>query len=77
MAYLCNYQLFTILPSFFSLPAYLPSSQLENAGLTALFNNQHHPELKSKYTWKYDYQHVKCEDSQLIKHWFIRVDVRP
>ena len=35
---------------------------------------QHHPELKSKYTWKYDYQHAKCEDSQLIKHWFIRVD---
>ena len=35
---------------------------------------QHHPELKSKYTQKYDYQHAKCEDSQLIKYWFIRVD---
>ena len=34
---------------------------------------QHHPELKSKYTWKYDYQHVKCEDSQLIKDWFKKV----
>ena len=35
---------------------------------------QHHPELKSKYTQKYDYQCAKCEDSQLIKHWFIKVD---
>ena len=35
---------------------------------------QYHPELKLKYTQKYDYQHIKCENSQLIKHWFIRVD---
>ena len=34
---------------------------------------QCHPELKSKYTWKYDYQHAKCEYSQLIKNWFKRV----
>lgn len=26
-----------------------------------------------KYTRKYDYQHVKCEDPQLIKDWFKRV----
>ena len=35
---------------------------------------QCHPELKLKYTQKYNYQHIKCEDSQLIKYWFIRVD---
>ena len=29
--------------------------------------------MKSKYTWKYNYQCVKCEDSQLIKDWFKRV----
>ena len=34
---------------------------------------KHHPELKSKYTWKYDYQHAKCEDSGLIQSWFICV----
>ena len=34
---------------------------------------QHHPELKSKYTRKYDYQRAKCEDPQLIKDWFKRV----
>ena len=32
-----------------------------------------HPELKSKYTRKYDYQRAKCEDSGLIKSWFARV----
>jgi len=32
-----------------------------------------HPELKSKYTRKYDYQRAKCEDSKLIKAWFTRV----
>ena len=35
---------------------------------------QRHPELKSKYTRKYDYQRAKCEDSQLIKDWFKRVE---
>ena len=34
---------------------------------------QCHPKMKSKYTWKYNYQCVKCEDSQLIKDWFKRV----
>jgi len=34
---------------------------------------QRHPELKSKYTRRYDYQRVKCEDPELIKGWFNRV----
>ena len=34
---------------------------------------QHHPELQSKYTRQYDYRHAKCEDSELIKGWFDRV----
>ena len=34
---------------------------------------QHHPELKSKYTWKYDYQRAKCENHELIKAWFMCV----
>ena len=32
-----------------------------------------HPELRSKYSRKYDYQRAKCEDSKLIKAWFARV----
>ena len=32
-----------------------------------------HPELKSKYTRKYDYHRAKCEDSGLIQSWFMRV----
>ena len=32
-----------------------------------------YPELKSKYTRKYDYQRAKCEDPKLIKAWFARV----
>ena len=32
-----------------------------------------HPELKSKYTRKYDYQRAKCEDPRLIKAWFAQV----
>ena len=32
---------------------------------------KHHPELRSKYTWKFDYQHTKCKDSRLIKSWFM------
>ena len=31
------------------------------------------PELNLKYTQKYDYQHAKCEDSNLIRAWFARV----
>jgi len=34
---------------------------------------QRHPELKSKYTRQYDYQRAKCEDPELIKGWFNRV----
>ena len=34
---------------------------------------QRHPELKSKYTRKYDYQRAKCEDPKLIQAWFTRV----
>ena len=34
---------------------------------------QRHPELKSKYTRKYDYQRAKCENHELIKAWFMRV----
>ena len=32
-----------------------------------------HPELRSKYTRKYHYQHAKREDSGLFKSWFMRV----
>ena len=35
---------------------------------------QDHPQLKSKYTQKYDYQHVKYKYPQLIKYWFTRVE---
>ena len=35
---------------------------------------QRHPELKSKYTRKYDYQRAECEDPQLVKDWFKRVE---
>ena len=34
---------------------------------------RHHLELRSKYSWEYDYQHAKCEDSGLIQSWFICV----
>ena len=34
---------------------------------------QHHPELESKYTQKYDYQRAKCEDPELIQSWFTKV----
>ena len=34
---------------------------------------QHHPELESKYTQKYDYQCAKCEDPELIQSWFTKV----
>ena len=29
-----------------------------------------HPELKSKYNRKYDYQRAKCEDPEIIRAWF-------
>ena len=34
---------------------------------------KHHPELRSKYTQKYDYQCARCEDYGLIKSWFMCV----
>jgi hypothetical protein len=29
-----------------------------------------HPQLKSKYNRKYDYQRAKCEDPEVIQGWF-------
>jgi len=29
-----------------------------------------HPELKSQYNRKYDYQRAKCEDPEVIRAWF-------
>lgn len=34
---------------------------------------ERHPELKSKYTRQYDHQRAKCEDPELIKGWYNRV----
>ena len=31
---------------------------------------QRHPELKPKYTRKYDYQRAKCENPKPIQDWF-------
>jgi hypothetical protein len=31
---------------------------------------QHHDNLISKYTRKYDYQRAKCEDPEVINQWF-------
>lgn len=31
---------------------------------------QHHTELSSKYSQKYDYQRAKCEDPELIMGWY-------
>ena len=48
-------------------------SNSEKATISELWVNhfiKHHPELKSKYTHPYDYQHAKCEDPELIKSWF-------
>ena len=33
---------------------------------------KHHPELRTKYTRKYDYQRAKCEDPVLIEDFFKR-----
>ena len=32
-----------------------------------------HPELKSRYNRKYDYQRAKCEDPEVIRAWFLLV----
>ena len=47
-----------------------PSNSITIGGYWVNCYIQCHPELKSKYTWKYDYQHAKCENSELIKAWF-------
>ena len=48
----------------------------EKATIDELWVNQfiqRHPELQSKYTRQYDYQRAKCEDPELMKSWFNRV----
>jgi len=32
-----------------------------------------HPEVKSQYNRKYDYQRAKCEDPEVIRAWFVLV----
>ena len=52
------------------LSACLKTSASEKATIGELWVNcfiKHHPELKSKYTRRYDYQHARCEDPELIK----------
>lgn len=51
--------------------ARLPSTTIEENWVNRYV--ERHAELKSKYTWKYDYQRAKCENSGLIKSWFMRV----
>ena len=29
-----------------------------------------HPELRTRFQWKYDYQRAKCEDPEVIRGWF-------
>ena len=58
------------------LSARLKSSASEKATIGELWVNhfiKRHPELKSKYTRRYDYQRARCEDPELIKAWFERV----
>ena len=58
------------------LSARLKTSASEKATIGELWVNhfiKHHPELKSKYTRRYDYQRARCEDPELIKAWFERV----
>ena len=57
VVYPFKYQMYAILPSFYYL--HCPS----------------HPELKlkSKYIRRYGYQHAKCEDPELIKGCFNRI----
>ena len=53
------------------LSAWMKPSNAENVTINKLWVNQfikHHPELKSKYTCPYNYQHAKCEDPGLMKN---------
>lgn len=34
---------------------------------------QRHPEIKSRYNRKYDYQRAKCEDPEVVRAWFLLV----
>ena len=55
------------------LSARLKISASEKATIGELWVNcfiKCHPELKSKYTCWYNYQHARCEDPELIKAWF-------
>lgn len=48
------------------LSACLSSQSMTIGGHWVNHYIKHHPELKSKYTWKYDYQCAKCENPKLI-----------
>jgi len=54
------------------LSARLSSSQATIGERWVNRYTKRHPELRSKYTRKYDYQRAKCEDPVLIKDWFKR-----
>ena len=52
-----------------------PSNSITIGGHWVNHYIQHHPELKSKYTRKYDYQRAKCEDPKIIREWFNLVQI--
>ena len=61
------------LPIVHYLACLLVSARLPSTTIGENWVNRYikrHPELKSKYTRKYDYQCAKYEDSGLIKSWF-------
>ena len=61
------------LPIVHHLAQLLVSARIPSATIGENWVNRYikrHPELKSKYTRKYDYQRAKCEDPGLIKSWF-------
>ena len=51
--------------------ARIPSATIGKNWVNRYVNR--HPGLISKYTQKYDYQRAKCENPELIKSWFMRV----
>jgi len=69
VACLYGYQMYTILLGFY----YLHGQSHAKAPLSVRDGFPRHPELKSKYTRQYDHQHAKCEDPELIKGWYNRV----
>ena len=36
---------------------------------------KHHDEVKTSYSWQYNYQHAKCEDPKIIKEWFDLIQI--